>query len=160
MKTYTIADFDYNWSDFTISHFSDWLNDEYDLNIKLIPQPLPPKIFGAWLKHRSQNYLFYATDISPFHQAHAILHEMGHLLSGHATYEITDQDLHDYANGEFELFAFARKRSTADATAEEIEAEMFAIQVQERVIAHQEYLSMGTPSGEPHREFLSALGLI
>jgi hypothetical protein len=36
-----------------------------------------------WLSTRSSDYIFFESETSRFHAEHIVLHELGHLLSGH-----------------------------------------------------------------------------
>ncbi|TVT61963.1 ImmA/IrrE family metallo-endopeptidase [Amycolatopsis rhizosphaerae] len=61
--------------------------------IKLIPYPLPaPGVFGLWIGTIDADYIVYQKNTTPAHQEHIILHEIGHIISGHSGYE-EDGDL-------------------------------------------------------------------
>lgn len=61
--------------------------------IRLLPYPLPaPGAFGLWIGTTTDDYVLYQRDTTPAHQEHIILHELGHIISGHSSDE-DDDDL-------------------------------------------------------------------
>ncbi|MDA3644404.1 hypothetical protein LZ318_30670 [Saccharopolyspora indica] len=59
--------------------------------IKLHPYPLPaPGIFGLWIGTEDADYILYQRDTTVAHQEHIILHEIGHIISGHSSDENDD----------------------------------------------------------------------
>lgn len=58
--------------------------------IRLVPYPLPvPGVFGLWIGTADADYILYQRDTTTAHHEHIILHEVGHIISGH------DSDEHD-----------------------------------------------------------------
>lgn len=52
--------------------------------IKLCAYPLPtPGAFGLWVGTADTDYILYHRDTTVAHQEHIILHEIGHIISGH-----------------------------------------------------------------------------
>lgn len=52
--------------------------------ITLLDRALPaPGIFGLWLEGEGADYIVYQRDTTIVHQDHIILHEVGHIVSGH-----------------------------------------------------------------------------
>ncbi|MBB6174326.1 hypothetical protein HNR23_004386 [Nocardiopsis mwathae] len=52
--------------------------------IKLVPHPLPvPGAFGLWVGTAQADHIYYQKETTPAHQDHIILHEIGHIISGH-----------------------------------------------------------------------------
>jgi hypothetical protein len=52
--------------------------------LKLVPYPLPaPGVFGLWIATADIDYILYQSDTTNAHQEHIILHEVGHIISGH-----------------------------------------------------------------------------
>lgn len=52
--------------------------------IRLVDYPLPaPGVFGFWLEGGKADYIIYQRDTTLVHQDHIILHEVGHIISGH-----------------------------------------------------------------------------
>ncbi|GAB2679488.1 ImmA/IrrE family metallo-endopeptidase [Saccharopolyspora gloriosae] len=59
--------------------------------IRLVPWPLPaPGAFGLWIATADTDWILYQRDTTTGHQEHIILHEVGHLISGHASNEADD----------------------------------------------------------------------
>ncbi len=59
--------------------------------IKLRAYPLPaPGVFGLWIGTADTDYILYQRDTTVAHQEHIILHEIGHIISGHGSDENDD----------------------------------------------------------------------
>lgn len=59
--------------------------------IKLRSYPLPtPGAFGLWIGTGNADYILYHKDTTVAHQEHIILHEIGHIVSGHDSNENDD----------------------------------------------------------------------
>jgi hypothetical protein len=58
--------------------------------IVLSPVAIRPGPCGLWAALPSRDYVFYESDTSPMHQAHIILHELGHLIWGHRSAYVLD----------------------------------------------------------------------
>jgi hypothetical protein len=62
----------------------DRLGERRGQPIKLLPYPLPvPGVFGLWLSMPTADYILYQKNTTRGHQEHIILHEIGHIISGH-----------------------------------------------------------------------------
>lgn len=54
--------------------------------IELVPYPLPvPGAFGLWIAFADADRILYQEHTTTAHQDHIILHEVGHMISGHST---------------------------------------------------------------------------
>lgn len=85
---------DYNFERFTLPDFVRWLEaQQNDRKIVLVPGRLPASLSGAWLATETCDYIFYAGDALALHQMHIQLHELSHLLCGHAALAV-DEDEH------------------------------------------------------------------
>ncbi len=59
--------------------------------IRLVPHPLPvPGPFGAWLATETVDYILYQQATTKSHQAHIILHEIGHMIADHHNDVVSD----------------------------------------------------------------------
>lgn len=59
--------------------------------IKLVAYPLPvPGAFGLWVGTADADYILYQRNTTTAHQEHIILHEVGHIISGHGSDENDD----------------------------------------------------------------------
>lgn len=107
--------------------------------IRLWAHPIPvPGPFGVWIATKSADYILYQRETSRSHQAHIILHELGHLLAGHTAdpqddalladlYPATDPDRLQAQYPDLEPDAVRRAlRRTSYDTVEEREAETIA----------------------------------
>jgi hypothetical protein len=61
--------------------------------IRLQAYPIPaPGPFGLWLGADDEDVIVYQEETSRLHQVHIILHEIGHMIAGHASDE-QDEDV-------------------------------------------------------------------
>jgi hypothetical protein len=52
--------------------------------IRLVAHPIPvPGPFGVWISTTAADYILYQRETTKPHQAHIVLHELGHILAGH-----------------------------------------------------------------------------
>ncbi|KJK44231.1 hypothetical protein UK23_30220 [Lentzea aerocolonigenes] len=88
---------------------------------------------GLWIATRSADHICYAAGTSPLHQEHIVLHELGHLLCGHASPSPDPDAMIRFLMPTLDP---AVVRSVLGRTAysdpEERQAEMFAMLVLER----------------------------
>ncbi|UOX88389.1 hypothetical protein MUY14_43045 [Amycolatopsis sp. FBCC-B4732] len=62
------------------------LADHRGRPIELVPYPLPaPGAFGLWIAFAGADRILYQQHTTTAHQDHIILHEVGHMISGHST---------------------------------------------------------------------------
>lgn len=60
--------------------------------IRLVPYPLPvPGPSGLWIASPTADYVLYQQHTSTVHQDHIVLHEVGHIIAGHATVELDEK---------------------------------------------------------------------
>jgi hypothetical protein len=67
------------------------LAGKIERRIYLLPVAMPPGFNGAWIsdaKYRNE-YIFYNSAAPPFIQTYNQLHQLGHLICGHATLQLT-----------------------------------------------------------------------
>ena len=75
----------YDFQTFTLPNFAAWLAAQRGRALNFVPFALPAPLFGAWLQGADQDFIFYAQDAAPLHQAHIQLHELAHILCEHPT---------------------------------------------------------------------------
>ena len=94
---------------------------------------LPTDVAGIWLASGGTDYIFYAQDATPPHQEHIILHELAHILSGHAQEQIDAQALHElyFSHLDHDTVHLALSRSCYDSKTER-EAEVLASLIEQR----------------------------
>ncbi|GAA4878813.1 hypothetical protein [Saccharopolyspora cebuensis] len=74
-----------------VRELCDRLGRQRQREIKLVPYQLPvPGPFGMWSDVGGTDWILYQRDTTPGHQEHIILHEIGHLISGHDSAETGD----------------------------------------------------------------------
>ena len=81
---------DYDFDDFTLEGFRSYLEHRRGRKLVFVPWQLPASLTGAWLAADGCDFVFYARDTLPIHQAHIQLHEMAHMLCDHTGMEIDD----------------------------------------------------------------------
>jgi hypothetical protein len=108
------------------------LGAKRERNIELVPYPLPaPGAFGLWIGTPTVDYVLYQRDTTVAHQEHIILHETGHIISGHGSNE-EDEDIwaQMFPNLSPEMIRRALRRDGYSQTIER-EAEMVATVIKE-----------------------------
>lgn len=76
-----------------VSTLCERLAEQRGKPIRLLPYPLPaPGVFGLWVGTVKADYILYQSSTTPGHQEHIILHEIGHIISGHSSND-NDDDL-------------------------------------------------------------------
>lgn len=98
------------------------------------PWPMPDALmYGAWLAGPNCDFIFYEMHTAGVHQEHIILHEVAHMLLGHATILVDENS--DLAQ------VLKRRPRTVKRAAQEREAEALAETIQhelrKRVRAHR-----------------------
>jgi len=159
-----LSDLNYDFDDFTINHFSDWIGDLKGRTIIRIAWDMPPGLFGAWMSDGDEprEYIFYRRNASPLHQIHIQLHELAHFLCGHPTKLITRNYLQESKDGIVALpFNDLVKLRSPNLSHYELEAEYLASLIQEQVIRHAQLqqLTKGISSDEKIASYLKDLGL-
>jgi hypothetical protein len=91
---------------------------------------------GVWVSAPSADLIFYEKDTSPLHQEHIILHEISHLLCGHAPAPVTEHETSQLLFPDFDLETIELVLPRAGySTEEEREAEILASLILERAAA-------------------------
>ena len=95
--------------------------------IRLLAHPIPaPGPFGVWLSDPAGDLIVYQQETSRLHQVQIILHEVGHMIAGHASDEQDDDVLRLLSPSISPDVARRWLRRTDYHSAEEIEAEKIA----------------------------------
>jgi hypothetical protein len=88
---------------------------------------------GAWRRHSDHDVIAYAENTSGFHQDHIILHEIGHMISGHRGHCILSEEDAQRIAPDLAPAALAHLLDRAVGEAEEHEAETIASLIHQRV---------------------------
>jgi hypothetical protein len=155
----------FDYSKFLISEFVNHVARDTHRTIQLFAWNMSPGLFGAWLKDVDNHidYIFYDRAMPRLQQRQTILHEIGHILCGHKTVELSCRALNDMLTAklvqsrEVEVFHAAQLREHQKGS-EDLEAEAFANRVQALI------RQGGRPTGggvmsKPLEEYLDSLGL-
>jgi hypothetical protein len=123
--------------------------------IVLWPVASRPGPCGLWAALPGRDYVFYESDTSPMHQAHIILHELGHLIWRHQSAFVLDIDLLQSLLPDLDprVIETVLRRARYE-TNEEQEAELLASLVLQRLIPGQ---PATTPVGEDEQTILRRL---
>ncbi|MBN2258506.1 MAG: hypothetical protein JW704_11940 [Anaerolineaceae bacterium] len=85
---------DYDFSQFTMAGFIQWLEQQRGRGIVRTPYPIStPTASGAWIAGKNRDFIFYDEAAPPIHQTHIQLHEMAHMLCGHPTLKVSQESL-------------------------------------------------------------------
>lgn len=90
-QIFTMLDYDY--STFTLPHFTDHVAGFVRKEILLIPYELEKTLSGIWVREQTAHYIFYNDQLHSILQSHTILHEIAHIVLGH-----TPKPLDHYLN--------------------------------------------------------------
>lgn len=132
-----------DFQQFTMAGFLEYLETYTGRKIIPLAIALPPFMYGAWVSDQQLpiEYIFYDANLSPVHQIHTQLHEIGHFLCGHKTLAVSEETLmdliqaglqHDVRTVDGILMRASHNRQDM---AQEAEAEAVAMVVQAQVIA-------------------------
>jgi hypothetical protein len=130
----------YQFEDFTVDGFVEWVEQQRERPIVFLPQALPSPIFGAWVKGHDRDVIVFETDTSAIHQTHIKLHEMAHMLCDHPTVELEEEEIQILfrgANVDLELQPLLLRSQHSDEN--EREAEMLTSLIQKRVLRHDRF---------------------
>jgi hypothetical protein len=160
-----LSELNYDFRDFTIDHFIDWIETVRGRKFILYPWTMPSGMFGAWMTDGDEpkEYIFYRDSISRLHQIHVILHELSHFLCGHPTKTITKKLIQESRNsGRVLPFNDLVQLRSLETSIYEHEAESLASLIQNQVIRYSqiERLTRGISSDENIADYLNDLGLI
>lgn len=150
----------YDFAHFTLPGFIDWVAKERGKAIQMTAWAMPATIFGAWMEEEDTDYIFYHEQAIPLHKAHIQLHELAHMLCGHATIKVTKETLTQVLMDEFSA-AKLLLRSTK-SNQEEQEAELLTSLIQEQLQrdARLDELTKVVTADEEQRKLFIALGLL
>lgn len=97
-QIFTLLDYDY--SIFTLPHFTDHVAGFVRKEILLIPCELEKTLSGIWVHEQTAHYVFYNNQLHRIVQIHTILHEIAHIVLKHqpkpVEHYLTDDILNEY----------------------------------------------------------------
>lgn len=161
-----LDEWDYDFRQFDISTFIDWVQARRGRSIRLVPMTLPPELFGAWLEGERTDYIFYEAEPLHVHSVHIILHELCHILLGHKTANVWRDMTQLLQPGDAIGQLAAQKalnglfRQASHTDEQETEAETLSSLIQYRVYQQAGIAALShTGQGLAMREFMQALGM-
>ena len=118
---------------FAARSFCEALGEQRGRPIRLRAVPGGEGACGVWVSAPAADLIFYEKNTSPLHQEHIILHEVSHLLCGHAPVPVTEQETSRLLFPDFDLETIELVLPRAGySTEEEREAEILASLILER----------------------------
>ncbi|QPC81727.1 ImmA/IrrE family metallo-endopeptidase [Phototrophicus methaneseepsis] len=75
---------DYDFDHFELNGFIRHVECLLRREIILVPFAFNPGLSAMWVRAETAHYIFYNDRTHPIHQAHSILHEIGHIVLNHA----------------------------------------------------------------------------
>lgn len=159
-----LKELQYDFKKFTLSGFISFVSEKKGREIITIPWSMPATLFGFWMSdgEKPKEYIFYRNNVPIIHQIHIQLHELSHFLLGHPTLQINQKLIVDVLEKKASLpFADLLQLRSPKQTETEIQAEILATLIQERVIrySHLDQLANDLSSEEKLATFLKTMGL-
>ncbi len=150
----TFETMDFDFGQFSLATFVDWIAQRRGKPIELQPWPSMPRAFsGLWLSHPETEHIYYADNLPPLLERITILHELAHILLGHQTLLITEPP-RVIIGRLLQQLDLVQCRSIINPTPEDREAEQLALLIHHRVLLAQ--AKIHHPSS-PGTEFLKSL---
>jgi hypothetical protein len=121
---------------FDARSFCEALGEQRGRPIQLHAVPGGEGACGVWVSVPTADLIFYEQNTSPLHQEHIILHEVSHLLCGHAPALVSEHETLQLLFPDFDLETIQLALPRAGySTEEEREAEILASLIIERAAA-------------------------
>lgn len=129
---------DYDFSHFQLDHFTTHIAKQRNRPLHIVQIPLASTLFGVWIPAEIADYIFVNATLPLMHQTHIVLHEIAHMLLGHALRRINDvlplELIAQLGDGEIRgrLRVAPKGRQVSDN--EEDESERFVYAIQRRLM--------------------------
>ncbi len=156
----------YDFSRFDIAGFTAWVAARRGRPIRVVPMPLPPELFGAWIEGDTADYIFYEDEPLHVHTVHILLHELSHILLGHKTVHVcsdlitTAQPAQASENAQASRSLNGLFRQVGYADEQEIEAETLSSLIQHRVYQQAGLAALShAGQGSDMQQFMQGLGM-
>ena len=155
----------YEFSQFSITDFVQHIASHLERIIRITPWDLSGQLFGAWISNGDQQeeYIFYDRQLPLLQRHQVILHELGHILSGHTTKELSTRELNGMLAAkllkadEKDIFHSAQLRAHQGGW-EDAEAEAFAHIVQAAIRSSEPSKTIAARSKQLN-DYLDSMGL-
>lgn len=157
---------DFDFSQFTMNSFVDWIERRSGRKINFIQWEMPPGMFGVWMSDADEpfEHVFIDKNVPPMHQVHIQLHELSHIICAHPTARLSRDEMGALLLKAVEdpgVLNAVLLRAPAKKELEE-EAEIMAALIQHQVIKHErlQQLGVAASSNEGVLDHLHSLGLV
>jgi hypothetical protein len=161
-----LSNLGYEFRQFSIDHFAQWVGDRIGREILRVPWEMPPGLFGAWISDADDafEYIFYDRSAPPLLQVHIQLHELAHILLGHTTLFLTKDEMEAKIR-QWAWMLFPEQDCvllrSIHSIEQDVEAETFAALIQEEVIRSVSLRQLTTTvsSHESLAAYIRAMGI-
>lgn len=131
----------YNFQNYDLDSFLEYVNQFTGRNISIeYLEILSPHRHGCWFtggEIDNRDLIFLSKRVSKYTQEHTIFHELGHILFNHKTMSLSELSYFYSSPSSTEiLYREPIKVTEEENKPEEIEAEAFAILVQQQLFKH------------------------
>jgi hypothetical protein len=153
----------YKFDEFEVDHFVRHLEHLRGRSIVRMSYDFDPSLTGLWIPAETADYIFYTRFTHPIHQVHITLHEIAHMVLGHACKRI-DQIVPPTLLNTFQSSDkfLGRVSDDSETDFDEQEAEAFVYLIQQRIVAAKRFsqLTHGQSSIDGLNRFTDSLGLM
>jgi hypothetical protein len=116
-----VGSLDYEWHDFGIAHFVQFVAQRIGRSVHLVEIPCDPSLSAFWIHGGSSEYIFVRNDAPHLLRVHSALHEIGHLLLGHHGLALSNDNI------EVVLQSLTLTKHLIEDSQQERDAERFAV---------------------------------
>jgi hypothetical protein len=126
---------DYDFKQFNIESFVACVEKDRVRRIEFVPTAFPAGYDGAWITDKDEpvDYVCYEQSLSPLHQAHVKLHELGHIICEHETLALGHREMQRLLENQGDLPSVLCRSNELKSNRNEREAEMVATVIQTMV---------------------------
>lgn len=116
-----VDSFEYEWHDFGIAHFVQFVAQRIGRTVHLIEIPCDPSLSAIWIHGGSSEYIFVRNNAPHLLRVHSALHEIGHILLGHHGLALSNDNI------EVVLQSVTVTKHVIEDSLQERDAERFAV---------------------------------
>jgi hypothetical protein len=122
----------YTFEQFDLESFVRCVEKQRGRRIDFIATDFPTGYDGAWITAKDElvEYICFDQALSPLHQDHVKLHELGHIICGHETLSLSQGEMAQLLANGGDLSAVLCRANDLKPNRQEREAEMVATVIQ------------------------------
>ena len=122
----------YSFAQFELESFVRCVEKQCGRHIVFIATDFPPGYDGAWISAKDElvEYICFDRTLSPLHQVHVKLHELGHIICGHQTLTLSQAEMKQLLASQGDLSVLLCRTNETMPRRQEREAEMVAMVIQ------------------------------